>query len=260
MPYLGLAAAMAPVGLRHDRVSARRIDLPARQPLRLGSWSTVSRRASSRVGSRGATMTVRFNPPPNWPAPPPGWTPPTDWQPDPSWPPPPDGWQFWVEDPPPVPPQWGPPVVTQEPLLPPASREPEPPVAPEEPKGRGVPIFGARKRAQELEDENAWLRQQLAALDALDHIELIRRRDELTRQRDEVATQVEAKRQELDQLTEDIVAASDLAVLQEVGGSTSTAIPWRTPSSTRRPGSGSASRSRPWPGTVRRSRRPQRGR
>ena len=80
-----------------------------------------------------------------------------------------------------------------------------------------MPIFGARKRAQELEDENAWLRQQLAALGALDHVELVRRRDELTRQRDEVATQVEAKRQELDQLTEDIVAASDLAVLQEVG-------------------------------------------
>jgi hypothetical protein len=162
-------------------------------------------------------MTVRFNPPPNWPAPPPGWTPPTDWQPDPSWPPPPDGWQFWVEDPPPAPPHWGPPVATQEPVSPPASREPEPPVAPGEAKGRGVPIFGARKRAQELEDENAWLRQQLATLGALDHIELVRRREELTRQRDEVANQVEAKRQDLDQLTVDIVAASDLAVLQEVG-------------------------------------------
>jgi hypothetical protein len=43
---------------------------------------------------------MRFNPPPNWPPSPPGWTPPPGWQPDPSWPPPPPGWQLWVsEDP-----------------------------------------------------------------------------------------------------------------------------------------------------------------
>ncbi|MGV0864394.1 hypothetical protein [Mycolicibacterium sp. XJ652] len=40
--------------------------------------------------------TMRFNPPPNWPIPPSGWTPDEDWQPDPSWPPAPPGWQFWV--------------------------------------------------------------------------------------------------------------------------------------------------------------------
>jgi hypothetical protein len=39
---------------------------------------------------------MRFNPPPNWPQPPAGWTPPTDWKPDPSWPRPPSGWQLWV--------------------------------------------------------------------------------------------------------------------------------------------------------------------
>lgn len=39
----------------------------------------------------------RYNPPPNWPAPPAqGWTPPRDWQPDPSWGPAPEGWEFWV--------------------------------------------------------------------------------------------------------------------------------------------------------------------
>jgi hypothetical protein len=80
-----------------------------------------------------------------------------------------------------------------------------------------VPIFGARKRAQELENENAWLRQQLATLGALDHVELARQRDELARRRDDVAVQVEAKRQELVRLAEDIVATSDLAALQEVG-------------------------------------------
>lgn len=37
-----------------------------------------------------------FNPPPGWPAPPPGWQPPEGWQPEPSWPPAPAGWNFWV--------------------------------------------------------------------------------------------------------------------------------------------------------------------
>lgn len=41
---------------------------------------------------------MRFNPPPNWPPAPPGWTPDADWAPDPSWPPPPPGWQLWVDD------------------------------------------------------------------------------------------------------------------------------------------------------------------
>ena len=37
-------------------------------------------------------MEYRFNPPPNWPAPPAGWSPSAGWQPDPTWPPPPPGW------------------------------------------------------------------------------------------------------------------------------------------------------------------------
>ncbi|WP_319455695.1 MULTISPECIES: hypothetical protein [unclassified Mycobacterium] len=43
---------------------------------------------------------MRFNPPPNWPPAPPGWTPSPDWQPDPSWPPIPPGWPLWVAEPP----------------------------------------------------------------------------------------------------------------------------------------------------------------
>lgn len=38
----------------------------------------------------------RFNAPPGWPEPPPGWTPPPGWQPNPAWPPAPPGWQFWL--------------------------------------------------------------------------------------------------------------------------------------------------------------------
>ncbi len=41
---------------------------------------------------------MRYNPPPNWPKPPAGWSPSAEWSPDPSWPPPPSGWQLWVED------------------------------------------------------------------------------------------------------------------------------------------------------------------
>ncbi len=48
-------------------------------------------------------MTLRFNPPPNWPQPPPGWTPPTDWKADPRWGPTPAGWRFWVDDAPSAP-------------------------------------------------------------------------------------------------------------------------------------------------------------
>ena len=43
-------------------------------------------------------MVLRFNPPPNWPAPPEGFNPPAGWQPDPAWGPAPEGWQLWVED------------------------------------------------------------------------------------------------------------------------------------------------------------------
>ena len=41
---------------------------------------------------------MRFNPPPNWPQPPAGWTPPPGWEPDESWPQPPRGWPLWIED------------------------------------------------------------------------------------------------------------------------------------------------------------------
>jgi hypothetical protein len=40
----------------------------------------------------------RFNTPPGWPAPPPGWQPPEGWTPDPNWPPAPPGWSFWIPE------------------------------------------------------------------------------------------------------------------------------------------------------------------
>lgn len=56
---------------------------------------------------------MRFNPPPNWPPAPDGWTPPPGWNPDPSWGPPPQGWEFWVKDEPRVNPGFGGPPVQQ---------------------------------------------------------------------------------------------------------------------------------------------------
>jgi hypothetical protein len=47
---------------------------------------------------RNGHMGLRFNPPPGWPPPPPGFVPPPGWRPDPSWPPPPPGWRLWVPD------------------------------------------------------------------------------------------------------------------------------------------------------------------
>jgi hypothetical protein len=40
----------------------------------------------------------RFNTPPGWPEPPPGWLPDANFVPDPSWPPLPEGWQLVVDD------------------------------------------------------------------------------------------------------------------------------------------------------------------
>lgn len=41
---------------------------------------------------------LRFNPPPGWPKPRPGWTPPPNWAPPAEWPEAPEGWQLWVAD------------------------------------------------------------------------------------------------------------------------------------------------------------------
>ncbi len=93
------------------------------------------------------TSGVRFNPPPGWPQPPDGWTPPTGWSPDPAWPDPPDGWVLWVS-------------TDVEPETPSA---PTPPEA--EPKSAGgvSTEVGADKRLVLLEAENTALRAQLAA-------------------------------------------------------------------------------------------------
>jgi hypothetical protein len=70
---------------------------------RAGRWGTVRGRSDGLRDGMG----YRFNPPPNWPAPPPGWVPPTGWRPSPEWPAPPQGWQLWIDDMEPAPSQSG---------------------------------------------------------------------------------------------------------------------------------------------------------
>ena len=43
-------------------------------------------------------MAYTFNPPPNWPPAPPGYTPPPGWIPGPEFPPAPPGWLWWIKD------------------------------------------------------------------------------------------------------------------------------------------------------------------
>jgi hypothetical protein len=41
---------------------------------------------------------AKYNPPPNWPAQPEGWTPPAGWEPDLAWGEAPEGWKLWLEE------------------------------------------------------------------------------------------------------------------------------------------------------------------
>jgi hypothetical protein len=156
---------------------------------------------------------VRFNPPPNWPAPPAGWRPAPGWTPDPGWGPPPPGWQLWITGPVPVPRTAPPPVVP-------------PPAA--DVDDRGIPLFGARGKARELATEVAHLRAENARLQAeIDSLglnemrQLEERRRQLSREIAEQVVRSEAERAEmgrrLDELRRQVVVTEDLAMLQELG-------------------------------------------
>ena len=81
--WFAIPAGVALAGYAGYRVRSRRHGLPAGRP------------AVRTVTEIGAPA-LRFNPPPGWPAPMPGWMPPPGWQPDPSWRQAPPGWQFLV--------------------------------------------------------------------------------------------------------------------------------------------------------------------
>jgi MFS family permease len=48
------------------------------------------------LGWRETKRRWTFNPPPGWPASPPGWLPPHGWRPDPDWSNPPPDWRYWL--------------------------------------------------------------------------------------------------------------------------------------------------------------------
>src|SRR5436190_10110696 len=111
---------------------------------------------------------LRFNPPPGWPKPPEGWTPPKGWSPDPAWPVPPPGWQLWVAA---DPADCDPPVLGEgdDPLPAPTTAEPD--SSRPSSAGRSSAADAARpgtsdaaRRVVLLEAEVASLRAQLDAM------------------------------------------------------------------------------------------------
>jgi hypothetical protein len=156
---------------------------------------------TDRPASAPSTVRARFNPPPNWPPPPPGWTPAANFTPDPAWPAPPPGWPLWVLDDP-----------TQTPAGVPASH-PHTPAAPA-PARRGG-LFGTRKK--DLEAENRRLTAQLAHFGGLSPIEVEaetqRRRDELRIVNDQLA----AAQRDLVNIQRELVITDEQLILQEVG-------------------------------------------
>ncbi|MFI0406821.1 DUF4041 domain-containing protein [Actinomadura sp. 3N508] len=187
-------------------------------------------------GAPDGTPGWRYNPPPTWPAPPPGWTPPPGWQPDATWPPPPPGWRFWLPAAPPVPAPAPPipapaPTPPAAPLAPPAAPPPVPPApAPVPPTSAPVPpgpppaaartrpVFGGkRQRIEELEAENAELRQWLDRLGGLDAPRVAAEIEGLRAEAADMRRANEKARRDLTRLRQDIVETQDLALLQEAG-------------------------------------------
>lgn len=164
----------------------------------------------------------RFNSPPGWPIPPAGWMPPEGWHPDPAWPPPPPGWQLWVPAPTgPAVPSPTPSSATPPPVaghLPPATPPSFPPVAvpvPQPAQGHG--IFGAKKRAEQLEAENARLRQWIAHMQGMDALQLAEQTEQLRAQVAELGSQAAEAKSALKRIKKTIVETTDVALLQEAG-------------------------------------------
>lgn len=142
----------------------------------------------------------RFNPPPNWPTPPAGWSPPADWVPDPSWPPPPPGWQLWIFDPH----QAGPTQVSA-------------PRRDVRRQGRHGGLFGGKKRAEELEAENAQLLELVRQLNGMDVLDLSAKIEELRTQATELDQHLREAQEKLAEVKAQVVQTEEVALLQEAG-------------------------------------------
>lgn len=120
-----------------------------------------------------------FNPPPGWPVPGDGWTPPTGWKPDPTWPPAPSGWVFWAPvtetgsatastDTSPQPPTSD--TTDTPPSTPPSSRAAEPTLVPE--RREPETASAEQDRVSALEATITELRAQLASSSRSELVEL----------------------------------------------------------------------------------------
>jgi hypothetical protein len=79
-------------------------------------------------------------------------------------------------------------------------------------------MFGGRKqRIEELEAENAYLRDELARLGALEALQIAEEIERLRGRAGTLGGEIAAKRRELDGLRDGIVETQDLALLQEAG-------------------------------------------
>lgn len=169
----------------------------------------------------------RFNPPPNWPAAPEGWTPPPGWTPDPSWPPAPPDWRFWL----PVTVQAKPAHSPTAHAMPDSAGLPPAPVPPKSGSG----LFGKRKRLEELEAENSRLRSWVTSLQGMDALQIATETEALREQQAQEArkaqetqdrwraeisraeTELNRVRSEAARMRAQIVETEEIALLQEAG-------------------------------------------
>jgi hypothetical protein len=78
-------------------------------------------------------------------------------------------------------------------------------------------VFNSKQRIEELEAENAQLKQWVAHFQATDAVTITQEIAALRSQRDQLQGQIAAARAELDQVRAGIVETSEIAMLQEVG-------------------------------------------
>jgi hypothetical protein len=178
-------------------------------------------------------VSLRFNAPPNWPTPPPGWQPGPEWKPDPAWGALPPGWQLWVEDTPaPTSAAPRPPAGVAAPVAVPHAAVPTQRQANEETE---IPLFGARGKARELAAEVTRLREENGRLQAeagqlradmsrlgmLSIIELEQQRERLSREVADQAARGQAQKADLERRLHDlrkrVVVTEETALLQEAG-------------------------------------------
>ncbi|MEV4072523.1 DUF4041 domain-containing protein [Nonomuraea fuscirosea] len=134
----------------------------------------------------------RFNCPPGWPVPPPGWKPSREWKPDPSWPPAPAGWEFWVLEETPAP----------------AASVRQPP----ERKGGG--LFGGKKR---LEEENSELRLWVERLGGMDAMRIAAMTEALHVEHAGLQVAISDATRRLREMEARVVQTEETVLLQEMG-------------------------------------------